>query len=226
MSTVHSILLYGAEVWADAMRIQKYRHGMEAVQRRGALRIASSYRTVSGPAVLVIANVVPIDLLAFERKRTYDRTREIGKQRAAAEARASTLATWQQRWAEGTKGRWTHRLVPSISEWAEREHGEVNFYLTQFLTGHGYFRKYLFNLNRVRTPFCKSCGHDEDTAEHTFFECPRWNDFREQTEATIGTLTPENVVGKMLRNEAGWGAVATFIERVLRLKREEGHLDD
>ena len=52
------------------------------------------------------------------------------------------------------------------------------------------------------------------------------NDFREQTEATIGTLTPENVVGKMLRNEAGWGAVATFIERVLRLKREEGHLDD
>ena len=84
----------------------------------------------------------------------------------------------------------------------------------------------MFNLNRVRTPFCKSCGHDEDTAEHTFFECPRWNDFREQTEATIGTLTPENVVGKMLRNEAGWGAVATFIERVLRLKREEGHLDD
>ena len=109
---------------------------MKAVQRREALRIASSYRTASGPVVLVIANVVLIDL-AFERKRTYDRTREIGKQSAAAEASASTLATWQQHWAEGTKGRWTHRLVPAISEWAEREHGEVNFYLTQFLTGHG-----------------------------------------------------------------------------------------
>ena len=34
MSTVHSILLYGAEVWADVMRIQKYRHGMNAVQRK------------------------------------------------------------------------------------------------------------------------------------------------------------------------------------------------
>ena len=74
MSTVQSILLYGAEVWAVAMRIKKYRHGMEAVQRRGALRIAYSYRTVSGPAVLDIANVVPIDLLAFEWKRTYDRS--------------------------------------------------------------------------------------------------------------------------------------------------------
>ena len=75
---------------------------MEAVQRKGALGIASSYRTVSGPAVLVIANVLPIDLLAFERKRTYDRMQEIGKQRAAAEAHASTLATWQY---DGRKGR-------------------------------------------------------------------------------------------------------------------------
>ena len=63
----------------------------------GALRIASSYRTVSGPAILVIVYVVPIDLLAFEQKRLYDRTQEIGKQRAAVEARASTLATGQQR---------------------------------------------------------------------------------------------------------------------------------
>ena len=43
MSTVHSNLLYGAGVWADAMRISKYRHGIGAVQRKGALRIASSY---------------------------------------------------------------------------------------------------------------------------------------------------------------------------------------
>ena len=75
---------------ADAMRVQKYRHGMEVVQRRGALRIASSCQILFGPAVLVIANVVLIDLLAFERKGTYDQMREIGKQRAIAEAREST----------------------------------------------------------------------------------------------------------------------------------------
>ena len=108
----------------------------------------------------------------------------------SAEARESTLATWQQGWAEEMKGWWTLRLIPSISEWAKREHGEVNFYLTQFLTGHEYFRKYLYNLNRFQTPLCKSCGQYEDTAEHTFFVCPRWNGYREQTEETIGTLTP------------------------------------
>ena len=47
-----------------------------------------------------------------------------------------------------------------------------------------------------------------------------------QTEAMIGNWTPENDVGKMLRNEAGWSTVVTFIEMVLRFKREEGLLDD
>ena len=60
-------------------------------------------------------------------KAHVNRTREIGKQRAIVEACAGILATWQQRWAE-TKSLWTHRLIPSISEWANREHGEVNFF--------------------------------------------------------------------------------------------------
>ena len=36
MATITSILLYGAEVWAETMSVQKYNHGMEVVQRRGA----------------------------------------------------------------------------------------------------------------------------------------------------------------------------------------------
>ena len=48
----------------------------------------------------------------------------------------------------------------------------------------------------------------------------------EQTKATIGTSTPENVIGKLFRNEAGWGTIPAFVERVLRLKREEGHPED
>ena len=31
----------------------------------------------------------------------------------------------------------------------EREGGEVDYYLTQALSGHGCFRKYLFNRNRA-----------------------------------------------------------------------------
>ncbi|XP_046686290.1 uncharacterized protein LOC124371966 [Homalodisca vitripennis] len=61
----HSILLYGAEIWVDVLKQKTYRRKVAAVQRRGALRVACAYRTVSEAAVLVIAGAAPIDLLAF-----------------------------------------------------------------------------------------------------------------------------------------------------------------
>ena len=111
MATTTSILLYRAEIWADAMEVNKYRKRMAAVQPRGALRVACAYRTVSEEAVAVIAGMIPIDLLAWERRRIYDRSAEVGRAEAADEARRQTLQTWQESWKAGTKGRWTHLLI-------------------------------------------------------------------------------------------------------------------
>ncbi|KAG8225042.1 hypothetical protein J437_LFUL000020 [Ladona fulva] len=69
MAMVESQLLYGAKIWASALNTAKYRKRITVVQRRGALRVACSYRTVSEADVLVIAGTIPIDLLAKERKR-------------------------------------------------------------------------------------------------------------------------------------------------------------
>ncbi|KAF6204122.1 hypothetical protein GE061_002462 [Apolygus lucorum] len=69
MRSAEAIMLYGAEVWGDSLRYQKYRASMEAVQRRGALRLCSAFRTVSGPASQVIAGTIPIYHQALERKR-------------------------------------------------------------------------------------------------------------------------------------------------------------
>lgn len=71
MRTAECVMLYGAEIWAEALQHRKYRKRLSDVQRRAALRIACSYRTVSEPAVLVIAGVVPIDLQAQQRKFTF-----------------------------------------------------------------------------------------------------------------------------------------------------------
>ncbi|XP_047368626.1 uncharacterized protein LOC124956617 [Vespa velutina] len=68
MRTAEAVILYGAEVWAEALRHEKYRKRIVVVERRGALRIAYSYRTVSEPAVLVFTEVFPIDLLAKEKQ--------------------------------------------------------------------------------------------------------------------------------------------------------------
>lgn len=226
MATTHSILLYGAEVWADVMKFKKYRKCVTAVQRRGALRIACSYRTVSEAAVLVIAGVIPVDLLACERKRIYDRSPAIGRALAASEERERTILDWQDRWTTGLQGRWTRRLIVTLKPWLERGHGEVGFYLTQFLSGHGYFRRYLNRMNKVETPGCTYCGHDDDDAEHTFFVCPRWTTLRETVTETVGPIAPDSIIETMLRSSANWDAVAVFVETILRAKREDQCLAD
>ena len=82
LRTAESIMLYGAEIWADAMRYEKYRKRLSAVQRRGALRVTSSYRTVSEPAVLVMAGVIPVDLLARGRKFIYEMEGTLGRDKS------------------------------------------------------------------------------------------------------------------------------------------------
>ncbi|CAB0030280.1 unnamed protein product [Trichogramma brassicae] len=56
---------------------------------------------------------------------------------------------WQEAWDRSKKARWTHRLIPNIRVWIERRHGELNYHLTQLLTGHGFFkhhsRRYDYN---------------------------------------------------------------------------------
>ncbi|XP_046688647.1 uncharacterized protein LOC124374485 [Homalodisca vitripennis] len=151
MSAVQSVLLYGAEV------------------EQAALRVASAYRTVSEPAVLVIAGVIPVKLLAEERKAIYQRKGEIGKERATSEERTRTYRQWQELWDQETRGRWTARLTPMVQLWVKRRHGEVDYYLTQFLTGHGYFQSYLFLMRKTGSPDCIYCPGVPDDAEHTFF---------------------------------------------------------
>lgn len=49
------------------------------------------------------------------------------------------------------KGKWTHRLIPDIELWTRRGHTEIEHYLTQFLTGHGYIRETFITFNWATT---------------------------------------------------------------------------
>ena len=61
------------------------------MQRRGALRVASSYQVVPEPVVLVVAGVVPMDFLALEQNHFFKRRDEIGRDAAKYEARELTF---------------------------------------------------------------------------------------------------------------------------------------
>lgn len=78
----------------------------------------------------VIAGMIPLDLLANE---------------AGSPPEKGLYRRWQQQWDNSEKGHWTHTLIPCIERWVKRKHGKLNYDLTQFLPGHGEYRK---NLHR------------------------------------------------------------------------------
>ena len=108
------------------------------------------------------------------------------------------MTIWQQRWDSELRGRWTARLIPRLSAWVDRQHGEVDFYLMQFLTGHGLFRAYRHKIGKVLNPSCVYCGDTNDDADHTFFQCDRWAAPRPTLEIEVGQLIPENIIEVVL----------------------------
>lgn len=131
-----SQMLYGAPFWVESISIGAMKR-LEAVHRRVALRVASCYRTVSYGAAGVVSSLPPLRLLAEERASIWRGTER-------AEARAQLCRKWQAAWDSDIKGCWTYSMIPDITRWTYRRHGEVDFHLTQLLTGHGSFGSYLF----------------------------------------------------------------------------------
>ena len=95
MEVAINIILYGSKIWAETPEVKKRANSLVSVQSTVALRIDSSYRTVSVPAVIVIAGTIPVDLMAAERTGIY-KTKSAGSP-IACHFRENTITKWQRR---------------------------------------------------------------------------------------------------------------------------------
>ncbi|XP_050562634.1 uncharacterized protein LOC126912767 [Spodoptera frugiperda] len=114
-------------------------------------------------------------------------------------------------------------VSPLFEEWLERRHGVLTYRLTQVLTGHGSFGRFLFRIRREETPGCRHCvDHPEDTVEHTVAVCPAWAEHRRVLRDVIGDgdLSRPALVQAMVRSEREWDAVSSFCEAVMLAKEE------
>lgn len=212
-SVVSSVALYGAPCWIRDISVKKCRDRLLQVGRRAALRVCSAYRTVSGDAASVIAGIPPLDLVASERS-------QIAAGRSRSHAKDELWRLWQQRWTSSSRAAWTRQLIPEVKAWAERKNGEVGYYLTQFLTGHGSFGDFLHRIGKRTTDICEDCDEEPDSPYHVFFECPCWRQLREDRLRVTGDLTTLTLVTAMLNSEDTWRAVETFICSVLKNRDE------
>jgi len=89
---------------------------------------------------------------------------------------------------------WTKRLIPELERWWYRGPNQLSFHMTQALTNHGCFQKYLWSRKRAQSPACCHCPAEIDDAEHTIFVCPFWDEARrELTQLLRRKPSPEDV---------------------------------
>ncbi|CAB0032732.1 unnamed protein product [Trichogramma brassicae] len=214
-----SILLYGAPVWSTAAQTRAYIQQAESAHRRACLRVIGGRPHVAYEATYVLAGIPPLALLADERAPLYGRRREDAKD----EERLATLSKWQEAWDLSKKARWTHRLIPNIRVWIERRHGELNYHLTQLLTGHGFFKHHSRRYDYNQSAQCPVCPSSIENAKHVFYHCPRFSEERERLHSLLyEVMTPENTTRLMLASEPNWLAVASFAHSVVTRLRDEG----
>lgn len=220
LAGVHaSVLLYAAPIWADYMVIDHYRTLVNRSQRKVLLRVASAYRTVSVQALQVITGIVPLHLQAMERMEIY---KGGGGQRSREEARENTFRLWQEEWESLQEvASWTRSLIRDVKSWVLCKHRRTNYFLTQALSGHGSFRKFLFKINRDVSDRCPYCG-EVDSPEHTLFSCPRWAQRRFLAETGIAiNITKDNVVQSMVGSPEHWASIEEMLTGIMKAKEIE-----
>lgn len=169
------------------------------------------------------------------RKKIYDRLKihltngTLDRRTKSAikdEALAEMVADWK-RYLESpnSPGEFTKRiLVPRMDTWLARKHGSMTFHVTQIMTGHGCFSRFLHRIGRRDSAMCDLCGDEVDDVLHTLRECPVWDPERIHMKEALGLsrwFTLEDVFDSILESNEKWNSFAAFVEKALRDKEDD-----
>lgn len=108
--------------------------------------------------------MLPTDIMAGQLTKLYHERRQLRRKLSAEES----MCTWQRRWDESAKARWTHKLVKDVKKLVTRQQRRTDYFFTQTFSGHGCFGQHLYN----------RFGHDNDLfclqrLGRTHFPCKR-----------------------------------------------------
>lgn len=137
--------------------------------------------------------------------------------------RQETINYWQKEWdcPLDNTGKHTKGLIPNIEQWINRTHGELEYHLTQILTGHGNFNDFLYKIRKTESPYCDLCAQNEiDTPDHTFRLCSRFNNFRHNTILNTSKSLNE-IINSMLADEKTWKYTQSKMKKLMEHKKQK-----
>ncbi|XP_052895646.1 uncharacterized protein LOC128302838 [Anopheles moucheti] len=231
-AVAESIIRYAAPVWSGATRFQWCRRKLAQVQKPLARGVTSSFISVAYKTGVVLAGLLPYRLLILEDARCHRRLLAApgtSRKEVRASERLVSMQEWQRSWdlaAEApTASRyveWAHRMIPDLHQWVGRRHGEVDFHLSQILTGHGFFREYLHVRGFAPTPECPRCPGSVESVAHVLFQCEVFAEIREEFLG-FGSDDPvhaDNLGMKLLESLDQWNSIQEAARRITKVLQE------
>jgi len=177
-------MTYAAVIWGDAAKRTALRGTLNNIQRRALFGVSCAYSSASTEAIQVITGCMPLDLEIGYRKRLAE-VRSLDSDLRKIEERIAyneCMDSWQVRWNNSIKGRWTYSLIPDVRLRVSTPLW-LNHGISHFLTGHG---------DLVESPTCR-CGTEDETVEHVIFRCAIMAEERQRLELAVlrsGELWP------------------------------------
>ena len=98
--------------------------------------------------------------------------------------RNANLEEWDTLWQQSVNGRHIHEFIPSVANRQGLRHLELDFYVTQAITGHGGTNAYLKKFGIKDSDQCLNC-REVDDMKHRLFECVNFEDEREDLKTNI-----------------------------------------
>lgn len=235
-NVVHSILLYGAPLWATEKVLSRKNIGIiSRIQRRVATRVIAAYRTVSLVASLLLTGL-PFAILARGRSSVYREILDLeyrhqcrltpsARNVIKAKVGRFSVDAWkrelEEMFSDDPAYRTRRLIVPYLDEWLSRPHGQLNYRMTQVLSGHGCFSTYLRRIEKWHSDECEFCSSARDDAYHTMFRCEAWSPQREYAEDKLGVkLSEDSLIPTMLIGKEEWGFIDSFVGEIMSLKED------
>lgn len=179
-AAIEPSLLYAFSVWGSSSPRRWIISSLISLQRLYLLRAAKAYRTVSFEALCIMLDTPPIDLRAkfllnFRRAKLVCQSLDVIpliKQQLLDRIDAE----WNVRWQVCSKGHTTKLFFPTLLDRRKALYFCPDFFTTQFISGHGKFREYLFKFKITDSNVCP-CGEPQSSC-HLLLSCPLLADIR------------------------------------------------
>ncbi|XP_023244270.1 uncharacterized protein LOC111642206 [Centruroides sculpturatus] len=131
--------------------------------------------------------------------------------------RQLTINEWQDEWSNGSKGRHTFWLLPSVEErMYELRWLRPDYYMTQLLTNHCMTKEYLRRVNRTQDISC-DCKNGDHNLQHLLDDCLKHEQDRMQLRLLSNQTFQTNGIDlyMVLRQKDLVGELKSFTRKLL-----------